>query len=114
MKFFLTDKAKVTCKHLTGVVQLFTFQNLVTIEGDPVLVDNDPEMKLIVGCSNVSPTIKPCSLTLKATEGYSDFVFIAGRRVTLDTIRGLTDGTVPGTIDYIERDPGQHFVVEVS
>lgn len=56
---FLTDKAKLTCKHITGVVQIFTLQRWVTIEGDPVLVKNDPEFKMILGCANVGPTIKP-------------------------------------------------------
>lgn len=109
---FLTNKAKLTCKHITGVVQLFTFQNLVTIEGDPVLVDNDPEVKPILGCCNISPTIKPCSFTLKVTKGYSDFIFINNKAVSLDTVTGLTDGTAPGTIQYIVRNPGQHFVSE--
>jgi len=111
---FLTDKAKLTCKHITGVVQIFTLQRLVTVENDPVLVHNDPKHKIILGCCNVSPTIKPCSLTLKATEGYSDFIFINNKAVCLDTITGLTDGTAPGTIKYIVRNPGQHFVSEDS
>jgi len=109
---FLTNRAKLTCKHVTGVVQIFTLQNLVTIENEPVLVKNDPETKLILGCANVGPTIKPCSLTLKATEGYSDFIFINNRAVCLDTITGLTDGTAPGTVKYVVQNPGQHFVAE--
>lgn len=109
---FLTEKAKLICKHVTGVVQIFTFQDTVTIEGDRVLVYNDPEFKLIVGCANIGPTIKPCSLSLVATEGYSDFIRIDGRAVCLDTITGLTDGTVPGTVKYVVNNPGQHFVDE--
>ena len=111
---FLTNRAKLTCKHVTGVVQLFTLQNLVTIENVPVLVKNDPETKPILGCANVGPTIKPCSLTLAATQGYSDFIFINNKAVCLDTITGLTDGTAPGTVKYVVQRPGQQFVSEES
>lgn len=111
---FLTVDAKITCKHVTGVVQLFTLQNLVTIKGRPVLVKNDPEMKLITGCANIGPTIKPCSLTLQVSEGYSTLIRIKGRPVCLDTITGLTDGTPPGTVRYVVQRPGQRLVTELG
>ncbi|HEX7975261.1 MAG TPA: hypothetical protein VF498_12695 [Anaerolineales bacterium] len=107
---FLTVEAKITCKHITGVVELFTLQGLVKIENRPVLVAHDPQKKLIVGCANIGPTIKPCSLTLLVTKGYSNFIRIDGRAVCLDTVTGLTDGTPPGTVEYTVRNPGQHFV----
>lgn len=110
MHRFLTIKAKLICKHVTGVVQLFTLQNLVTVDGEPVLVATDPERKPILGCANVSPTIKPCSLTLPVSEGYSEFIRIDGRAICLETVTGRTDGTAPGTVDYVVRDPGQEFV----
>ena len=110
MHAFLTLKAKLVCKHITGVVQIFTLQNLVTVEGTPVLVANDPEKKPILGCANVGPTIKPCSLTLPVSEGYSDFIRIGGRAVCLETVTGRTDGTALGTVDYVVRNPGQQFV----
>ncbi|MEZ4870563.1 MAG: hypothetical protein R3C14_55045 [Caldilineaceae bacterium] len=109
---FLTEDAKLTCKHVTGVVQIFTLQNLVTIAGRKVLVQRDPELKLITGCANLGPTIKPCALTLQVTEGYSDFIHIEGRAVCLDTVTGLTDGTPPGTVRYVVQHPGQTFVTE--
>ena len=107
---FLTNLAKLTCKHLTGEVRLLRFQDFVTIEGHPVLRKNDPELSLITGCSNMGPTIKPCTLTLPAYEGYSSLVFIEDIPVCLDTITGLTDGTPPGMIEYFVRDAGQDFV----
>ncbi|MCB9423116.1 MAG: hypothetical protein H6667_25170 [Ardenticatenaceae bacterium] len=110
----LTVDAKITCKHITGVVQLFTLQNLVTVEGRPVLVANDPERKVITGCANVGLTIKPCALTLPVTKGYSDLVRINGRAVCLDTVTGFTDGTPPGVVKYIVRHPGQKLVSEKS
>lgn len=110
----LTVDAKLTCKHVTGVVQLFTPQTLVTIEGRPVLVANNPELKPIVGCANLGPTIKPCSLTLAVSEGYSSLVYIDGRAVCLDTVTGLTDGTPPGTVKYVVQNSGQGLVSEVA
>ncbi len=107
---FLTEDAKLTCKHVTGVVQMFTLQNLVTINRRKVLVANDPERKLITGCANIGPTIKPCSLTLPVTEGYSTFIRVEGRAVCLDTVTGLTDGTPPGTVRYVVQQPGQALV----
>ena len=111
---FLTVDARIMCKHQTGVVQLKTpiplVQQLVTIQGRPVLVDNDPETKPILGCANMGLTIKPCSSTLKVTRGYSDLVFIDHQQVCLDTVTGLTDGTPPGTIEYVVRHPGQDLV----
>jgi hypothetical protein len=41
-------------------------------------------------------------------------VRIDGRRVCLDTVTGLTDGTPPGTIKYEVRSPGQDLVSEAG
>ena len=107
---WLTAKARLVCKHELGVVGLAPAQSLVTIEGVPVLVDHDPEGRPIAGCPNYGPTIKPCTAPLAVQEGYSDFLRIDGRRISLDTVTGLTDGTPPGTVKYIVRDAGQTFV----
>jgi hypothetical protein len=109
---FLTEDAKLVCKHVTGVVQIFTLQNLVTIEGRKVLVAHDPQSKFIAGCANIGLTIKPCFITLPVTEGYSDLIRIDGRAVCLDTVTGLTDGTPPGTVRYEVQHPGQTLVTE--
>ncbi len=106
----LTVDAKITCKHVTGVAQLLATQLYVTVNGRPMLVRNDPEFKGITGCANLGPTIKPCTLTLVATEGYSSFVRIDGRAICLDTISGLTDGTPPGTVKYVVQLPGQTLI----
>jgi hypothetical protein len=108
----LTNTARLTCKHMTGEVHLLRHQDFVTIEGHAVLRKNDPELSPITGCANMGPTIKPCTLTLAAYKGYSSLVTIEGIPVCLDTITGLTDGTPPGTVEYIVRDPGQGFVNE--
>jgi hypothetical protein len=97
-------------------VQNVPSQNWVTIKGRRVLVENDPEGRSIVGCTNVNPVlgIRPCLTTLKVTAGYSDLIRIDGKRVCLDTVTGLTDGSPPGTVKYKVNDAGQPFVREDS
>ncbi len=107
----LTVQAKVICKHVTGVVvDLLASQDMVHIRNEPVLVEHDPEGKTILGCANVSLTIKPCTTTLRVQQGYSSFIYINGHRVCLDAVSGLTDGTPPGVVKYVVADPAQHFV----
>jgi hypothetical protein len=57
--------------------------------------------------------IRPCKNTLKVLRGYSDWIRIDERRVCLDTVTGLTDGTPPGTVKYIVADPGQQLASEL-
>lgn len=106
----LTEDAKVVCAHEVGNVVNAPSQNLVTINRRRVLVENDPVGRTIRSCNNVGATIKPCQVTLLVLQGYSDFIRIDGKRVCLDTIVGLTDGTPPGTIRYKVNDPGQTLV----
>ena len=107
---WLTEDATVTCKHVLGVVKNQPSQALVTIAGRRVLVEADPVGRSIGGCPNVGATIKPCLTTLAVQQGYSPLVKVGGRRVVLDTLSGLTDGTPPGTVKYVVRDPGQRLV----
>lgn len=110
---WLTEDVIITCKHESGVMHLLPpLQDLVTIEQRRVLVENNPEGKPITGCSNIGATIKPCTKTLKVEAGYSDFLRIEGRRICLDTVTGLTNGTPPGVVKYSVRDPGQNLVME--
>ena len=106
----LTEKALLVCRHELGTVDIEPSQDLVTIMGDKVLVDDDPERRPIKRCPNIGATIKPCQHTLQVREGYSDWVRIEGKRVCLDTVTGLTDGTPPNTVTYIVRKPGQDLV----
>lgn len=110
----LTENAVLVCKHELGTVINHPTQNLLTIGHRRVLVDSDPEGRTIVACPNIGATIKPCTLTLKVEVGYSDFVRADGKRVCLDTVTGLTDGTPPGTIKYVVRTPGQNLVSEAG
>lgn len=108
----LTEDALLVCDHQIGRVLIRGTQSLVTIEARQVLVESDPEQRTIVSCPNLGATIKPCTLTLKVTAGYSSFVRIEGRRICLDTVTGLTDGTPPVTVNYLVRSPGQTLVTE--
>jgi len=108
--FFLTEDATVVCDHRMGVVINQPTQNWMTINQRRILVEPDPEGKTIKGCPMYGAGIKPCVTTLKVMEGYSDFIRIDGHAVCLDTVTGLTDGTPPGTVNYIVVEPGQNFV----
>lgn len=111
--YLLTEDAELACKHDLGKVKIEPSQSLVTIEKRKVLVEKDPEGKSISGCPNVGVTIKPCTTTLGVRTGYSDFLRINGRRVCLETVTGLTDGTPPGVVEYNVRKAGQSLVSEV-
>ena len=109
---FLTEGAVLVCAHEAGIVQNEPSQSWATINKKRILVEPDPVGRKIVGCPNVGPAIKPCAVTLVVKEGYSSFIRIGGRRVCLDTVTGLTDGTPPGTVRYKVRSAGQEFVSE--
>ncbi|AIZ45117.1 hypothetical protein QR90_08375 [Deinococcus radiopugnans] len=108
----LTDRAQVVCKHEIGRVGLEASQSLVFVDGQALLVDSDPEGRPIRFCPNYGVGIKPCQRTLKVKVGYSGLLRIEGRRVALDSVRGLTDGTPPGIVEYLVRRPGQDLLAE--
>jgi hypothetical protein len=107
----LTEDADLKCLH-HGNVSVAPTQSLVTIERRRVLVEPNPEGRNISLCPNMGALIKPCNHTLKVQSGYSPLLVIEGHRVCLDSIRGLTDGTPPGIVEYRVFDPGQPFVHE--
>ncbi len=109
---WLTEDAILVCLHELGNIEVPPTQDLVTVEDRRVLVEADPERKEIKGCPNVGIGIKPCQVTLKVRVGYSDLLRIDSRKVCLESVRGLTDGTPPGTVDYKVRNPGQDLVGE--
>jgi len=106
----LTLDAVLVCDHISGIVALIAGQSWVTVGGRPILVDADPEQRTIGGCPNYGAAIKPCVTTLSVKQGYSGFVRIGDRRVCLDSVKGLTDGTPPGIVNYSVRNPGQRMV----
>ncbi len=108
----LTEDALLVCLHEAGRVNIERSQSLVTVEQRAVLVEKNPEQRKITGCPNIGAGIKPCLLTLPVRVGYSEWVRIEGKRICLDTVVGLTDGTPPGIVEYKVRTPGQEFVAE--
>jgi hypothetical protein len=111
---WLTEDARLVCKHELGIVSIEATQEWVTVESRKVLVDDNPEQRSISGCPNISVTIKPCNKTLRVQHGYSDLLRIDTKRVCLDSVRGLTDGTPPGTVEYKVRHAGQDLVSEAA
>jgi hypothetical protein len=110
----LTQDAQLICEHLVGHVDIAPSQSLVTVAQRALLVEKDPEARKISGCPHIGAGIKPCLLTLPVRVGYSTWVRVEGRRVCLDTVVGLTDGTPPGIVEYKVRAPGQDFVAEAA
>jgi len=109
-KLLLVEDAILRCDHTTGVVSLSPIQSLVAIRGKRVLTEPDPEGRPIVGCSNIGGNMKPCLTTLAVQQGYSDLIRINGRRVCLEAVKGLTDGTPPGIVNYSVTAAGQNLV----
>ena len=106
----LTEDALLVCKHELGKVSNQPSQDWVTIDKRRVLVETDPEGWPISLCPNIGFGIKPCQITLKVETGYSEFIRVNGKRLCLETVTGLTDGTPPGTVKYEVRHPGQEWV----
>jgi hypothetical protein len=98
-------------RDVLGRVRQAVRQSLVRIDGQRVLVDDDPEHRPIKGCPNTSPLvgILPCRSTQDVQAGYSGLLRIHGHRVCLDPVTGRTDG-VPPIFRYLVRDPGQRLV----
>jgi hypothetical protein len=113
---WLTEDARLVCKHQMGTVQVVPTQSLVTIGGRRVLVTPDPEGRPIKGCPVFNPAagMRPCVTTLRVRSGYSAFLKIEGRAVCLDSVVGNTDGTPPMSVDYVVNDPGQSWVGAVA
>jgi hypothetical protein len=110
----LTEDATLVCLHELGHVSIAATQSLVTIHHRKLLVQPNPEGRSISGCPNTGAAIKPCTLTLPVTFGYSiSFLRIDGIPVCLDTVTGFTDGTPPMAVRYKVRAAGQSFVSEV-
>lgn len=112
---WLTIDARLACDH-GGNVKNKNSQDWVRVEKRPVLVSTDPEGREINACPNAAVMMgqKPCITCLKVVVGYSDFVRIGGRKVCLQTVRGLTDGTPAGLVNYKVLTPGQSLVAAVS
>ena len=55
----LTEDAIIVCNHEVGRVNILATQDLVTVEGRRLLVDDNPENRPISRCPNIGATIRP-------------------------------------------------------
>lgn len=109
----LLERGVLRCGH-DGKVRNVPSQTWVRVDDSAVLVEPDPVGRSISMCPNIGLNIKPCTSTLAVRTGYSTFVRIGGRAISLDSVVGFTDGTPPGLVEYTVRDPGQDFVAAAS
>jgi len=110
----ITQAAVLQCDHLTGIVGIAASQRLVTIMNVPILVKGDLISRPIAGCPiPASGGSKPCLTTINETKGHSSLLFIRGKAVCLEALKGLTDGVPPGSINYTVNSAGQNLVVEL-
>lgn len=109
----LTDQAVIKCGH-QGRVRNQPSQHFVTIQGEPVLIADDPVGRTIIACPNYGIGRKPCTTTQAVQTGYSTFVSISAHAVCLDTLVGVTDGVDVQIVKYTVSDPAQSLVEAAS
>jgi hypothetical protein len=95
----LTEGSTLVCLHL-GTVQLTAGQSKLRVNGERVLIEGDLSGAMIAGCKTVAdPNSKtaPCLSISSVINGVATKLKVSGQRVLLETITGLTDGTLSGT-----------------
>jgi len=100
MGFVVTKDSTVVCAH-QGTVTLVPSQTKLTVGGAAVLVAGDIAGKPIGGCLTV-PSIPAGTVACAATAselpgGTAHQLTVGGKPVLLDSVNGLTAGTVTGT-----------------
>jgi hypothetical protein len=96
----LTRSSSVTCGHGSGAVST-TGQAKLAVSGSGVLVKAGVKGKSVsASCSTMpasdssGPTAKKCTQVSDVTAGESTKLFVAGKPVLLETLKGKTDGMV--------------------
>lgn len=98
----LTTNSVILCGHAGTVVPVDIHNCMIYIDGNALLVRDDVETKLVARCPYVNNT-KPCTLTMAAQKGYSDFVFVNDKPVYLETVEGATNGDPPENIYNVKK-----------
>ena len=107
----MTEDNLIRCPHPPGNGSIQPTQKLVHVDGRRVLVEPNPIGTKIKTCPNTAIPNVPCTATLTAkTVSYSGLLHIGGKRVCLDAVTGLTNGSPPGTVLYTVANPGQALV----
>lgn len=101
MAAVLTESSTLKCAH-QGSVQLRAGQSKLTINGSKVLVDGDLIAAAVsADCTTVpnanTATVKCLAVSLVSPGGVAGKLKVDGRGVLLESIQGLTSGTVGGT-----------------
>lgn len=110
----MTARSDVRCDHETGVVTLSEKQDLVwmTTQAGPARVLVDPTLNAapIVGCLWAFTQGQQCKTAapLGPPVGRSNLLYVNGRPVILDNLRGGTNSNPPAA--YTSKNPMQDFV----
>jgi hypothetical protein len=106
----LTESSTVVCKN-QGTVQLRSGQSKLSVNGSKVLVEGDLDGAQVSGCTTVTDAntgALQCSAVLTALGGVAGKLKVSGKGVLLESIQGLTGGTVGGTPqDWSVQNAGQ-------
>jgi hypothetical protein len=96
MPAVLTTGSTLQCAH-GGTVTVTASQQLLTVGGNPVLVEADVNTATVSGCTNTvaSAGQKPCLLLTSLIVGASTTLSVGGQAVLLETALGLTDAVPP-------------------
>lgn len=94
----ITESSRVACGH-TGTVQLLAGQSKLTVNGSKVLVDGDLAGKSISGCTTPpsSTSVTCAAVAAILPGGVAQKLTVGGKGVLLDSIQGITSGTIGGT-----------------
>jgi hypothetical protein len=94
----LTESSTVTCQN-NGSVRLSAGQSKLTVDGNKVLVDGDLSGASISACTTVTDpntAALQCATVSSAMGGVAGKLKVSGKGVLLESIQGLTQGTVGG------------------
>ena len=98
MPHAITEQSTVECIH-KGTVKKVAGQSKLKVSGALVLVDGDLSGAGITLCQNVPPPAGrvACSTATPTPGGVSSRLKVNGKGVLLDTLKGLTNSSAPGT-----------------
>jgi uncharacterized Zn-binding protein involved in type VI secretion len=99
MPYVLTTGSTIKCAH-QGTVVLVASQQLLTVDGQPVLVQGDLDGATIPDCqAPVTPSSSKCTTVTAMLVGVATTLTVGGKPVLLDTAFGMTNGfPVPGNV----------------
>jgi hypothetical protein len=110
MAAVLTESSSLACTH-QGSLQLHAGQSKLSINGSKVLVQGDVESATIGTCKTIpdaNSVTKKCLRITTAIGGVAGKLKVDGKGVLLESIQGLTTGTVGGKPqEWLVQSAGQ-------